>query len=207
LRIMTPGEAALWASLAYKTAKAGRSIALKRGYQYYLFSQGAHQCVIGRRAGKTIVAFRGTELSLLNWQDLITSLRSRLVRFVGGGAGRVHDGYQSAVWALLPLIRPHLGGAVYLCGHSMGGAMATVAGALIKPAAVYSFNAPKCGDPVFAENYPAVHYRFESRKDVVSWYPSSTAEWAHVGPQILLASEGHSLAKIEALFQPVVGAS
>lgn len=196
---MTPGEAAQWAGLAYKTARAGRSIAIKNGYQYYLFSQGAHQCVIGRRAEHTIVAFRGTELSLLNWRDLITSLRSRLVRFVGG-AGQVHDGYQSAVWALLPLIRPHLGGTVYLCGHSMGGAMATVAGALIKPAAVYSFNAPKCGDQAFAENYPAVHYRFESRNDFVTWFPSSTEEWAHVGNQILLASEGHSIKRVQNIF-------
>ncbi len=196
---MTPGEAAQWASLAYETAAVGRSMAMEKGYQYYLFSQGPHQCVIGQRADQTIVAFRGTELSLLNWRDLMTSLRSRLVRFIGG-VGHVHDGYQSAVWALLPLIRPQLKGTVYLCGHSMGGAMATVAGALIKPAAVYSFNAPKCGDQTFSENYPAMHYRFESRNDFVTWFPSAAEAWVHVGKQILLASEGHSLTKIQEAF-------
>ncbi|WP_169568812.1 lipase family protein [Sneathiella limimaris] len=189
---MTPAEAAEWAAIAYLEPDIGRAEAQARGYGYILFSKGAHQCVVASRQDETVIAFRGTEFSLFNWRDVVTSLKARLIPNPAG-AGRVHNGYSKGVWALIPLIKPLMRGQIYLTGHSMGGAMAILAGGWLKVDAVFSFNAPKSSDQKFALAYPVPLFRFESRHDWVPWFPSALADWVHVGGRILLDSQGHSL--------------
>lgn len=189
---MTPLEAAEWANIAYENAETGQKFAAERGFSFVLFSVGPHQCVVGRRGDLTVVAFRGTEFSKRKWRDLLTNIRSRQI-FNKAGPGMVHQGYSNAAWKLVPSIKRLLKGNVYFTGHSMGGAMAVQAGAILKPKAVYSFNAPKSGDPDFAEQYPVPVFRFVSIGDFAQSYPSDTKDWAHVGNKITLESKGHSM--------------
>jgi len=190
---MTPLDAALWADIAYMDEETGRGYAKEKGYDYVLFSKGPHQCVVARNKYRTIVAFRGTEIKLFRLLfDLFTNLRMMQIT-PAEGHGKVHRGYYKAAWHLIPLIKPLLKGEVVFTGHSMGGAMAIQAGALLKPDYVYSLNAPKSGDRIFAERYPVQVFRLVSIDDWAQSVPSDTEEWAHVGNKILLSSEGHSL--------------
>jgi len=190
---VTPKEAAQWANMAYEST--GWEEAESQGFSPVLFAKGPHQCLVGNKQGQTFVAFRGTEFSKGRFDDVWTNLQSRQVR-CRGADGHVHKGYHDGVWALLPALRPMLKGEVYLTGHSMGAAMATIAGAIIRPKAVYAFNSPKCGNQVFAKKYPTTIYRFVSIRDFAQSYPSDTKDWAHVGSKIQLPSKGHSIDKI-----------
>ena len=196
---MTPKEAAEWAVIAYESAKEGRRWATKRGYQFYAFSTGSHQCCVGKKEGAVIVSFRGTEIGLRDWADLLTNFKADQVPFLGSKA-YVHKGYYEAVWQLIPLIKPLLSKTLYLSGHSMGGALAVIAGALLGADGVYSFNAPKSGNLMFRKDYPVPIYRFESRGDWIPWFPSDSPDWHPVGHQILLETRGHRMSDICTLF-------
>lgn len=176
--------------LAYEDADAVEAYAIKCGLQWYLFSKDDHQCIV-LKGEKDIVAFRGTEASKLVFADFLTNLKSGQRDAVG--RGKVHRGYYGAFFTLWPLLRHLVDDKCIFTGHSMGAAIATVAGATVKCDAVYSFCSPKVGDQEFADSYPAQMYRFISQNDMVPWYPADLPEWVHVGRPITLASDGHSM--------------
>lgn len=200
---MTPKEAADWAAIAYKGAAEGATWAAERGFRFFLFSRGPHQCCVGQKDGVVVVSFRGTEMGISQWKDLLTNFKAAQVRFLRGKA-QVHKGYYDAVWQLLPLIKPLLRETLFVTGHSMGGALGVLAGAILKADGVYSFNAPKPGDLAFRKTYPVPIYRFESRNDWIPWFPTDSPDWHPVGHQILLESRGHHMDNICALFSGVL---
>lgn len=108
--------------------------------------------------------------------------------------GKVHEGYHDAAWALIPAIKTILKGKVVFTGHSMGGALALIAGAILKPDSIYTFNAPKAGNGTFAKSVRP--FRFVSKYDLVQGYPSSAKHWAHAGAKISLESRGHAMDRI-----------
>ncbi len=185
---MDPLSAAAWANQAYEND--GKEWAADRGFSYVLFQIDNHQCVYGKNGYESVVAFRGTEITSL--RDLKTNLISSQVK-AKGCRGRVHKGYHSAVWQLIPLFKHLLTDRTYFVGHSMGAALATIAGAILKPTAVYSFNSPKAGNATFAKHYPVPIFRMVSNRDIVQGYPSSGKEWVQVGAKISLESSGHSM--------------
>ena len=108
------------------------------------------------RTGEVQVAFKGTS-SLL---DLITDIDTDSVNFKYG-KGKVHGGFEAAYESLrnkLDVELKKLGAKnVLFTGHSLGGALATLAGAdtgLGVQSHVISFGSPQVGDKGFKEHYP-----------------------------------------------------
>ncbi len=105
-------------------------------------------------ANETVVAFRGTQVFAdPSLADMLSNLWFRRRPW---DPGRVHRGYREALLDIVQeLKRPLYSGRrpLYFTGHSMGGALATLASTLPPgPSATYSFGAPRVGDAAFARS-------------------------------------------------------
>ncbi|MEM7022008.1 MAG: lipase family protein [Pseudomonadota bacterium] len=150
-------------------------------------------CLVGENADGVIVAFRGTlppsltsKASVLNWlQDLMAIPETR-----AGLPGKVHTGFYNATSSIIERIAdevkcldPEGSKPVYVTGHSLGGAMASI-GAYILQAQphdirieqVVTFASPKPGDGDFQAAYEKIfanQVRYENYDDLVPLLPPS----------------------------------
>lgn len=139
---------------------------------------------------KTVsVAFRGTN----DIYDCLTDITLNKIRKY---KGKVHQGFDRAldvVWedltkTVLPLLE---GRKLLFTGHSMGGAMATLASIRfleehsIKADVIYTFGSPRVGNRSFATNYDEhfeeCHFRFVNYRDLVTRVPAVAWGFCHVG--------------------------
>jgi len=161
---------------------------------------------VGRAPGFAVLAFRGSEEIRerpTNWVVNLRYLQSQQVPYTG----RVHSGFSTALAAAwdnidsvlrraLPAVAA-VGAAdpglpLYVTGHSLGGALATLAScrlgagelpALSGSAAVrvnlrasYTFGAPRVGDPDFCRAYTPTTFRVVHNLDLVPLVPLETSE-------------------------------
>jgi predicted lipase len=144
------------------------------------------------QTGAVAIAIRGTE-GTLEWihdADFLLVPCPFLT-----GAGHTEDGFTamyeslrtgvaanspSVVKALATLSFPRPVSSVTICGHSLGGALATLlaldvaANSAFKSPAVYTFGSPRTGDSLFASTYDQVvknSYRVANRLDIVPTLP------------------------------------
>ena len=137
-----------------------------------------------------IVSFRGTEFPLPRKDqdpeaalmalfsavtDVVVDLRFGLVPAPGPARGRVHGGFLHALnevfHQLSELKLPGPGRALWLTGHSLGGALAILAAArLPNVQGVYTYGAPSVGDAGFQASFQghARLFRFVHGKDFVT---------------------------------------
>ena len=153
-----------------------------------LHGNGSTQCYVAVNNDAVIVAFRGTEVLL----------RSSSRGFAGKGIDVVRDLVVNAeigvhvlaenCWAhsgfargleevletqLLPFLdRYAIGRTVWLTGHSLGGALATMAAyRLPRIAGIYTFGAPRVGNAGFAQALNGPLWRFCNELDIVPTIP------------------------------------
>lgn len=130
----------------------------------------------------SIVAFRGT-LSATDWvSDFIAQqIPYRSVK----NAGLTHKGFTDlyltsrvSLFTLLDMLPKNK--PLFITGHSLGGALATLAALDIAVnkqfpnPIVYTFGAPRVGDPAFVRTYNdtiGTHYRFQNEYDIVPHLP------------------------------------
>lgn len=148
-----------------------------------------------------IVAFRGSEI----WRreehfdiqrilaDLKTNIDIRLSDWAEGE--RVHSGFKAAledVWAVLqPEIEKlqHQGLKIWLTGHSLGAALATLAADRLPDVqGLYTFGSPRVGDEEFEAQFSVHAYRVVNGKDVVTSVPAKDP-FRHVGERIHIDAE------------------
>jgi hypothetical protein len=113
--------------------------------------------------------------------------------------GRVHLGFAEAVQRVWPDVRRLLGppshsAPVWITGHSLGGAMATLASVRLASEgyavrAVYTYGSPGTGDQFFHDSYSLPNYRFVNDNDLVPHLPFRWC-YEHVGRLALLDAEG-----------------
>jgi triacylglycerol lipase len=136
-----------------------------------------------------ILAFRGTQSP----QDWMTDAD---VQLVNGPAGKVHDGFQcglNAIWRYLWNFLDIRRGKrrLWITGHSLGGALATLATAKLRlekayPVdGLYTFGSPRVGDENFAiafdHNFHDQTFRFVNNNDIVPRVPFRLMNYRHVG--------------------------
>lgn len=107
--------------------------------------------------------------------------------------GRVHAGFAEAAeetWDdIVAYLKPRFRGqTVWITGHSMGAAVATLIAqrlwdANCPPAGVYTFGSPKIGDSEFCRRYQPKLYRVENGRDLVPHIPVSEDEAEALGKQ------------------------
>lgn len=197
-------QLALLAYAADEDWVAGR-LALA-GWRGKLFTHGRQQCVLAHDgAGHAVLAFRGTEI--VTPSDFGRPLPALLERFRASGwdwagnldfrpvpwphgGGQVHKGFLEGhdVMERHPELRASLQevaqGSLWLAGHSLGGALATLAAASplgSRAAGLFTFGAPPGGDAAFAETVRVPHCRFVNGDDAVPRVPLGAVGFVHHG--------------------------
>ncbi|KUL40948.1 lipase [Streptomyces sp. NRRL F-4489] len=150
-----------------------------------------------------ITAFRGTEpAELRDWLSDATT-----PPWPGpGGRGYVHHGFAQALEAVWPRVLATVaefrdnGQAVFFTGHSLGGALAMLAGARLHfedprltPDGVYTFGQPRTCDPGLAREFNTAFagrmYRFVNNNDIVPQLPPEPV-FRHVSALRYIDSRG-----------------
>lgn len=137
------------------------------------------QAFLAHRPGEfRVLAFRGTE----DKHDAITDIRAM---FRPTPFGRAHEGFLGAYESVQADIEAALdateatgkGEPLIICGHSLGGALTTVATRMLEGqrtiSACYTFGSPRVGDEAFADSFKTPIYRVVNRADPVPMVPAS----------------------------------
>ncbi len=149
---------------------------------------------------KIIISFRGTEPKKL--KDWVTDAK---VRKTSGPYGDVHRGFAKAlshVWTdiedTIDEVRDN-NQSIWLTGHSLGAALATLATGLIQTneqaltvSGLYTFGSPRVGSHYFAKQFNWDNrnvFRFVNNNDVVTRVPLSLT-YSHVGTLMYFDKEG-----------------
>ncbi len=137
------------------------------------------QAYLVRAPGRFLaLVFRGTEK---DFKDVRADLDAR---FLGTAAGKAHRGFMEAFSAVETAVRESLKVALgkedtslplYVAGHSLGGALATVAANRLEDefdiAACYTFGSPRVGDAEWSDLVKAPVYRVVNGADGVPIVP------------------------------------
>ena len=130
-----------------------------------------------------VLVFRGTS-AFETWLSNLNTLQAGW-----DAGGLVHAGFKNEFYKIWDELNGRLSEIppdvpVFYTGHSLGGAMATLAASLRSPAAVYTFGSPRVGDIAFARSLGEVPiFRVVNNRDLVTLLPPSRIpfEFSHVG--------------------------
>jgi len=154
------------------------------GFDGFRFFQGkGTECMVGWNAAVAVVSFRGTELkSRSALHEIGTDMDTRPVPFEGGG--KVHQGFLKGleeIWEGPDGLKTFLDGLMdeapdrplWITGHSLGGALATLCFARTPQAkGLYVFGAPRVGDQIFVDTLAGRPiWRVEHGRDPVPMFP------------------------------------
>lgn len=168
---------ALCAKYAYLDGEDAKGLYKELGYSYHRFFDvdGAQAHVVWNK-DEFVLCFRGTEPTELS--DVLADLNAWPDRAEVGGL--VHNGFQNELEKLWPqlekLIDRHTQAPIkfFITGHSLGGAMATIAASRCKDSvtALFTYGSPRVGNRTFIDNFKNVkHYRHVNNNDIVTGVP------------------------------------
>lgn len=216
---------AWWVAEASLLAYADRDFAMPRfrGAGWTLdddqpFKGASTSCYVMYSDHAVIVAFRGTEVIKPGGPaptldairgviaDISADARIRLVD--AGYGGPVHCGFHGALEEVWPKLQSRLHAlhtperprTIWLTGHSLGAALATLAACRLDGVhGLYTFGSPLVGDEVFARTFRAANaFRVVNNNDVVTCVPPCEPSrplgmgrrYEHVGELKYIGSDG-----------------
>ena len=169
--------------------------------QVWFFNVESTQCGVVANEEEVLVCFRGSEKRL---EDVLVDLDFSLVP--GPLGGSVHAGFYDGltlVWSSLDELvlglmaeRPR---RLLVTGHSLGGALATLAAAQWRQQgqavhAVYTYGQPRSGDSEFARAYDlalrARSFRLVNNLDAVTRVPPRAMGYSHMGTLVYFDNQG-----------------
>ena len=181
--------AAKLSAYAYKSEKAAVAACKKMGFPWAkLVSRDGAEVLIAKDRNDLWFAFRGTEPSKLN--DVMADLN--LIKNAAKAGGKVHSGFQQEVndlWMDVLAEIEHndqlkVRKDIYMTGHSLGAAMATIAATRYQPVELHTFGSPRVGGPRFIRHIKCPHYRFMNNNDIVCRIPPAWLGFKHHGEMI-----------------------
>ena len=144
----------------------------------------------------SVVVFRGTEVD--DWNDLKADANA--VAAVAETVGRVHRGFKEEadeIWPHIEQELEHNTKPLWFCGHSLGGAMATIcAGRCMlsyirsEPEQLYTFGSPRVGCKRYVNHVKLEHFRWVNNNDIVTRVPPTWLGYRHSGSEIYLDRSG-----------------
>jgi hypothetical protein len=138
--------------------------------------------------GYAVLAFRGTEVA--KRQDLKIDAQALRVSVL---EGRIHSGFRTAYESVALEIQKSIlklkDIPLYITGHSLGGALATVATQRLEHhlkiremiAACYTFGSPRVGNSHYDIEFKSPIYRVVNTTDIVTVIPLLAMGYVHIG--------------------------
>jgi len=161
------------------------------------------QCYVAASDTWIVLAFRGTQVddfwaSVVDW-----SVDARFVPIADGHGDAVHAGFLKAVQDVWDGVAGHLQQLqsarprpLWITGHSLGAALATVAANLCSDradrlglVATYTYGSPRVGDQSFVRRIHGPVWRFRNNSDLVTHVPLGLV-FRHAGVLALIDSAG-----------------
>jgi len=145
--------------------------------------------------GYAVLAFRGTETG--KRQDVRIDAKALRVSVL---EGRIHGGFRVAYDSVAKDIEKSIlklnGIPLYVTGHSLGAALATVATQRLEHnprtreiiAACYTFGSPRVGDTHYDMEFKSPIYRIVNTADIVTIIPLLAMGYIHIGDVRFLGS-------------------
>nr|VFJ43022.1 MAG: Lipase (class 3) [Candidatus Kentron sp. DK] len=144
------------------------------------------------------MVFRGTD-ELSDWLDNLDSFSKKELfgRFHGGFWDCVEDVWEP-LFARYQALRKEQERPLFITGHSLGGAMATIVAARflhegLPFANVYTFGQPRAMRPGAAMKFNAGcksrFFRFHNNNDIVTRVPAALMGYRHVGNHLYISEE------------------
>lgn len=187
-------------------AEAARASAAAGFPDVTLFDNDGSQAFRFRNQHDCVIACRGTEPH--EWNDIQADVDVAVV--LAETAGRVHRGFKKEVddlWPELETVLTDNDLPLWFCGHSLGGAMATIcAGRCFlshiasNPAALFTYGSPRVGDNAYIQYVDVDHYRWVNNNDIVTRVPPPWMGYRHGGQEIYLDHQGR-IRELSGLFQ------
>ncbi len=169
--------------------------------KFHFLSRKGTQCAIASNDEAIFIVFRGTQVKQV--EDILADIEVDPQSAFGG---KVHSGFYRAYRLirarLLNKLRLHGNKPIVVSGHSLGGALATLAALdlslkRLPVTAVYTAGQPRVGDKKFrSAYYDAVDnrtFRFSHVDDVIPSIPPTKVpvvnfEYSHVGQKIYVVN-------------------
>jgi hypothetical protein len=152
------------------------------------FNENGTQAFLAKNHEFAVLCFRGTQPD--KWEDIRTDIRILKKRTIDG---KVHAGFKQAFDDIkedvVDILHKSIGQEMplYLTGHSLGAALATVATQELEEefrdwvAACYTFGSPRVGDGKYEKAIKAPFYRIVNTIDIVTLVPFLFGTFVHVG--------------------------
>ena len=152
------------------------------------FNKKGTQAFLAKNDQFAVLSFRGTQPT--KWEDVRTDLRALKQKTI---EGKVHKGFKEAFDDVRDEIFDIVGKSIgkdlplYITGHSLGAALATVATQELEEefddliAACYTYGSPRVGDGKYEKSIKAPFYRIVNTTDIVTLVPLFLGTFVHVG--------------------------
>lgn len=194
------GRSLLFAELAMiaynDEAEATVAAALAGFDDVSFYDRDGSQAYRFRNDRDCVIACRGTEPN--EWNDIQADANARSV--LAETTGKVHRGFKKEVDDLWPMLETALmdnDQPLYFCGHSLGGAMATICAGRCylshinsNPRELFTFGSPRVGDKRYINYVTMDHYRYVNNNDIVTRVPPVFMGFRHCGSEVYLNRNG-----------------
>lgn len=183
---MTPEQLLTFANISaitYEDPKESKNKFKSFGFTIVEFFniEGAQAYLLKDMNGIHVLSFRGTEVTQKS--DVLADLKAG--KNLEACGGKVHVGFKGEINKVWPAITVSLANidSVYVTGHSLGAAMATIAASRIqtKVKALITFGSPRVGDKDFVKSVAVDHYRVQNNCDDVTKVPFRLMGFDHHG--------------------------
>ena len=185
---------------AYWNAADGKMFGKGKGMKAHkLFDIDGAQVHVWHNNTDLVIGARGTEPTQMNdiYADLEIFKEDSFT-----GVGQIHQGFRGEVdkiWehVLARVERYGLNKKIWVCGHSLGGAMATLLASRLEYVektdvdTLFTYGSPRAGGPKFAKwcDKHLKHQRHVNNNDVVPCVPT-VFRWRHTGNCVYIKSNG-----------------
>ena len=154
------------------------------------------QCYVVWNDTDAVICFRGTEPKEMS--DIKADLNAIQKQGLHN-KGDVHGGFQgeiNKIWDLiLEKVNELKDHKIYITGHSLGGAMATICAKRLQEQQIevqclYTYGSPRVGDKRWVKSLQIPHYRFQNNNDVVCKVPFWFMGYRHHGKSVYISYTG-----------------
>ena len=147
---------------------------------------GAQAYLLKDMNGIHVLSFRGTEVTQKS--DILADLKAG--KNIEACGGKVHVGFKGEINKVWPAIEKAIANidTLYLTGHSLGAAMATIAASRMqsKVTALITFGSPRVGNQEFVSSLNVTHYRVQNNCDDVTKVPFRLSGFRHHGTHMYM---------------------